>query len=155
MKLMSLFIGLFFMIINSADMNQIRDLYKHAHESKENTDRFYELTKESDQQDPVVLGYYGCATALKASFADGVWKKLSLFKEGRKLIDKAIISAPNNIELRMIRLSVQYGAPKILMYYSEIENDKAFILNNVDAVSSSGLQQFIKAFIANSEVFKE
>lgn len=143
------------MVTSTSDFDQIREAYKKAPESKENSERFYELTKQSDHSNPVLLGYYGCAIALKASFANKVWDKLLFFRTGRKLIDKSVASDPDNIELRMIRLSVQHEVPKILGYYGEIEKDKEFILSHINAFSSPELKELIKEFIANSEVFKQ
>lgn len=155
MKFLIIFIGLLVAVPSVTNLNQVRDSYRYASESKEKTEAFYELTKNSDYTSNLTLsGYYGCALTLKAAFAEKRGDKISFFKEGRKLIEDAIISEPDNIELRMIRLSVQYNAPRIVRYKGAIDIDKNFILENLDTVSSPKIKEFIKGFIAASAVFK-
>ncbi|WP_298538830.1 hypothetical protein [uncultured Aquimarina sp.] len=156
MKFFVLFIGLLFINITVNDITQVRSSYKYAKGSKENTEKFYELTKSLNYKESSVLSaYYGCALTLKASFSEKRGDKISFFKKGKKLIEEAIASDPNNIELRMIRLSVQISAPRITRYYKDIDADKSFLKENIDNVPSPELKKFIKGFISTSKAFKK
>ena len=157
MKFFVLFIGLF--ITNPTtmvDINQVRNSYRYAKDSKDNTEKFFELTQKTDyEEDPVLAAYYGCSLTLKAFYADRTGDKISFFKQGKKMIEAAAISDPNNIEIRMIRLSVQSTAPRITRYYKNIDADKNYIIQHIDNVSSPKLKDFIKGFMSESEVFTE
>ncbi|WP_299254169.1 hypothetical protein [uncultured Aquimarina sp.] len=156
MKFFALFVGLLFMNANTADIVEVRNSYRYAKDSKENTEKFYELTQSINHEESTVLSaYYGCALTLKASFSKKTMDKISFFKQGKKLIEEAIQSDPDNIELRMIRLSVQTSAPRITRYYRDIEEDKSFLTKNIDKVPSSKLKKFIKGFMSTSQAFKE
>ncbi|WP_299439103.1 hypothetical protein [uncultured Aquimarina sp.] len=156
MKFFALFIGLIFMNINPVDISEVRNSYKYAKDSKENTDKFYELIQKTNHQNDLVLSaYYGCALTLKASYAEKRGDKISFFKKGKKLIEAAIASDPSNIELRMIRLSVQSSAPRITRYYKHIDADKSFLVENIEKVSSPKLKEFIKGFMSSSNAFKK
>ncbi len=155
MKFLVFFIGLFTAITNNSDIHEIRNLYRNAKDSKANTEKFFEAAKKTDHNDnPVLSAYYGCALTLKASFSEKRGDKISYFREGKKLIQAAIESNPDNIELRMIRLSVQSSAPKITRYYKNIDEDKSFLKENIDKVSSPKLKEFIKGFMSTSRLFK-
>jgi hypothetical protein len=72
--------------------------------------------------------YTGGLKMKKSGYLQGAAKKISVFKEGRALLEKAIAQAPNNAEFRFIRLTIQENAPKILKYNKNIAEDKAIIL---------------------------
>ncbi|AXT53887.1 hypothetical protein D1818_24850 [Aquimarina sp. BL5] len=156
MKFFLLFIGLLFGNVATVDITEIRNSCKHAKDSKENVEKFYELTRSANYKGNSVLSaYYGCALTLKASFSEKRGDKISFFKQGKKLIEEAIASDPSNIELRMIRLSVQTSAPRITRYYREIDADKSFLIENIDKVPSLKLKKFIKGFMSTSAAFKK
>lgn len=156
MKFFALLIGFLFINTIVVDINEVRNSYRYAKESKDNTEKFFELTQKTDyEKDPVLTAYYGCSLALKAAYSDKTVNKISFFKRGKKMIEAAVASDPDNIEIRMIRLSVQSNAPKITRYYKNIDDDKDFIINNVDAISSPKLKELIKGFMSNSDLFTD
>ncbi|WP_378175358.1 hypothetical protein [Aquimarina sp. SS2-1] len=156
MKFLVVFIGLFLTNTSVGDLTTVRELYRFAKDSKENTEKFLQYIEKTDYQNDLVLkAYYGCALTLKASFSEKRGDKISLFKQGKKIIETAIEADPNNIELRMIRLSVQSNAPKITRYYRNIEEDKNYLLSHIDKVNSPKLKEFIKGFMSSSEVFEK
>ncbi|MEW7291661.1 hypothetical protein [Aquimarina sp. 2304DJ70-9] len=139
---------------NEISIEEIRSSYKICNESKENAEEFFELTKNAlHNQGAIYEGYHGAALALKASFLWNPFSKLSYFNKGKKMIDEAIQSEPDNIELRMIRLSIQSNAPKIAGYYQNIEEDKKFILGNIEGVSGQELKEYVEGYISHSPVF--
>ena len=69
-------------------------------------------------------------------------------KEGKALIEGAIEKEPENIELRMVRLSVQEHLPKIVPYRSEIKEDRAFIQNHI-AEQPQPLKKYIENYISS------
>ncbi|GAA0723375.1 hypothetical protein GCM10009430_26750 [Aquimarina litoralis] len=156
MKFLTLFIGLLFTsFTTTTDIVEVRNLYRYAKDTKENTEKFYKATQNTDYQgNPVLSAYHGCALTLKASYADRTGEKISFFRKGKKLIEAAIEVEPDNIELRMIRLSVQTSAPRITRYNKNKDEDKSFLTNNIEKVSSPKLKKFIKGFMSTSEAFK-
>ena len=154
MKILSIVFAILFGSNDAVSISTIRDAYKVCNESRENADAFYELTKKALQkEDPIYKGYHGAALALKAAFSWNPISKLSYFNKGKKLIDESIELDPNNIELRMIRLSIQSNTPKIVGYYKNIEEDRDFIRDNIDNVTSEEQKEYIQGFIEYSEVF--
>ncbi|KAA1244650.1 hypothetical protein [Aquimarina sp. RZ0] len=148
--------GLFFTIIHGIDVDEVRDAYRYANSSKEKTEQFYQLTQKTNHtKDNVMAAYYGCALTLKASISSKMGDKISYFKKGKKIIETAVQADPDNIEIRMIRLSVQMNAPRITGYRDDIEEDKNFMLKNINEVSSSKLKEFIKGFMSHSKIFSE
>jgi len=141
---------------NMVDISEIRESYRYAKKSAENTEKFYQLTSKSDySKNHIIAAYHGCALTLKAAFSSSIGNKISFFKQGKKLIEASIEKDPDNIELRMVRLSVQTSAPGITGYKKNIEEDKTFIINHIESISSISLKKFVKGFIRTSEAFEE
>lgn len=154
MKIISALFLFFFITNDVIRIEDIRDSYKTCAISKEKAEQFYELTEKALQNDGAIYqGYHGAALALKASFSWNPFNKLSYFNKSKKIIDKSIELEPDNIELRMIRLSIQSNAPKLAGYYKNIEEDRDFMLANIDKVNHAGLKEYLKGFIGHSDVF--
>lgn len=140
----------------AGELETIREAYRGITANQETIDEFYKLTQETmPTSKPVYLGYHGAALTLKASVAGSIKEKLSFFKEGKKLIEDAIVEDSTNIELRMIRLSVQSNVPKIMRYRKHIDEDKAYIKKHLSAVTDPDLKKLLNGFIKNSGAFSE
>ena len=153
----SIFILTFFFCVNmnAQDVLTLRDAFKVASQSKEQSQKFLELAEDaySENKSAVKQGYLGVALAVSASFSKNIFTKIGDFNKGKKMIDQAIEVDDKNIELRLIRLSIQANAPKIAGYYRNIDEDKDFIKKNLSNVNDPNLKQFIQGFIDDTDVF--
>jgi hypothetical protein len=154
MKSLFLLVGSIFFLAN-ADLAEIRKLYPKASvsdaESKEFASRLSAIDQNSDK---TLLAYKGASITLLAKYAKKPVEKLTKFKEGAKLIEMAAKSESNNIEIRLIRLSVQENVPNIVKYKSNLKEDAAFLLANYKQ-SPPAAKPYIKSFITQSKSFTE
>jgi hypothetical protein len=139
-----------------SDLSQIRAEYPEAAKNEEKANKLYEslsaITKEDDK---VLVAYKGAVSTIMAQFGKGIKEKTDLFKEGRDLLEYAVKAAPENIEIRCIRMSVQENSPKIVGYRDNIEDDKKFILTNYKHTRSKEVKKFVKNYALQSEAFDE
>lgn len=98
--------------------------------------------------------YEGALLMKKAALIQGPGKKLSVFKEGHELMERAIKEDSANAEYRFLRLIIQENAPKILGYNNEVETDAAFILENIQTLSPT-IQQALLDYSIKSKVLDE
>ncbi|MFT6638838.1 MAG: hypothetical protein ACJAYP_001424 [Flavobacterium sp.] len=133
---------------------EIREQYINAADSKSNADKFYNLVIKNKEDNVVYLAYKGAATALKSKFSTNKSEKKEMFIAGVTMVEKAIKNDPNNIEIRLIRLSIQENTPKILKYKSNITEDKNIIISTFDR-QSKDLKVYIKLYVKQSKVFTE
>lgn len=138
----------------SSDLSELRKLYPKAASSKENADNFLIKTAQINSSYPVILGYKGIAFTLKAKFEKELSKKKNDFKKGAQMLEESIQKAPENIELRVLRMSVQENSPKILNYNKNIQQDKNIISSNF-AKSKSEVKIFVAQFIEISKSFTD
>lgn len=140
----------------SPDLETVRQDYRKAAESEEATKKLFEGLTEIGKNDAVVLvAYKGAVTTMMAKYAEGIKNKKSFFKEGRDLLEYAIETEPENVEIRCIRLSVQENVPKITGYHRNRSDDKEFILANYTTMEDAGAKEFVKGYTASSDSFTE
>jgi len=151
---MKLFIScLFLLFLGKADIAEVRKLYTDAAKSEANANAFSDKVSDVQEDDAnkVLVAYKGCALTLKSKFSGVLGDKISFMKQGAKLIDAAAAAEPNNIEIRMIRLSVQESVPRIVNYRANKKEDKAVILKNYK--DAGEIKEYIRKFINQSKSF--
>ena len=82
------------------------------------------------------------------NFTLNPYTKYKIFKNSIKKLDRMIILNPQYIEIRFLRYLVQLNSPKILGYYTHIENDYKLIMSNINS-ETEDLQNFISTIINN------
>jgi len=152
-----LVLGFFLSIsILGINLSQVREKYPKAWNSPEITEAlFTSLSALKNTDNKVLFVYKGAVLTLKAKHAKGVKDKKAFFKEGATLIESAINTSPDNLEMRFIRMTVQENAPKIVRYNKEIEKDKRFVLDNYTLSDDKVLKKIIKQYINTSTLFTE
>lgn len=148
MKILS-WLLLFYCCFQTVETAQLREAYRTAANSIKEATVFIELTQHVDTS-AVQQAYLGAAFSLKAKFEG---KKIKNLKLAKKLIEKAVSSNPNNIEIRMIRLSVQENLPKIVGYNNAISSDKEFIKTHLKQVKNKKIKEYLQGFISSSKSF--
>ncbi|MCK0130972.1 hypothetical protein MWU59_05590 [Flavobacteriaceae bacterium F08102] len=151
MKIVSLF--LLALLVNPS-LTEIRALYVNAANSSVAANTLFERLEEVKETGPAVLvGYKAAAITLQAKQQKGAKQKKEKFKEGVDLLEKVLMAHPNEIELRLIRLSIQENAPKLLKYHDEIEIDKQFISTHFSSQKSKALKDHIRGYVLQSDSF--
>ena len=152
----SIFLFVFLSFVISAEITEIRELYKMADLSEDNAVqlelKLQEVTKSDDK---VLVAYKGAVNAMLAKYEKGVKNKKERFKNGVALLEYAAQEDVNNIEIIFVRLSVQQNSPKFLNYNKNIEVDKSYLLNNYPGIASEELRSYIKEYILHSNNFSE
>lgn len=152
MKLL-LFICLFLSFSNIPEIADIRKLYPTVVISEINAKEFAsKLANIEKENNKTLVAYKGASIVIMSRFKKEISEKSKNFKEGAKMIEFAMESEPNNIEIRLIRLSIQEKAPKIVNYNKNKKEDKVFLLDHYNE-QSGNLKAYIKDFILQSKSF--
>lgn len=117
--------------------------------------KVYAKVKKSSSQDNTINAYKGAIIASMANYSKVKEEKIGLFKEGKQLLEKAIASDNNNVELRFLRMTIQTNCPKALGYNKEIENDKKLILSKLSSIKDPGLKNMMSEFLLDSKFVSE
>ncbi len=154
---MKLLCFLLFVLSNvsfTPDLDQIRKEFKLATNNRESALALRkELESVSQQDNMVLVAYKGAVMTLSAKYTRENMERKNLFKDGVSLLEYAVSQKPENIEIRCLRFSIQENSPKFLKYKSNIQEDKAFILNQYENTNSKAVKDFVKSFVLQSTEF--
>ena len=99
---------------------------------------------KNHQSESIYKAYLGAYETIWANHAWNPMSKLNTFNQGKSKIEKAVLSSPENIEIKFLRYSIQRNAPKFLNYSKDLETDKNFILKNQHLVKDESLKNLLK-----------
>lgn len=146
---------LFCTFANAQELSDLRKLYPQASANPSSATAFAEKAAAFDTSGhPVVAAYKAAALTLKSKFSKKLGEKISFFKDGANRLDEAISHDPDNVEMRMIRLSIQENVPAIVNYKRNKQEDTHFIYSHFQELSG-GLREYIRNFILRSKSFSE
>lgn len=152
---MKLFLSIFLFISfsNTPEITDIRKLYSSVVISESNAKEFaLKLANIEKDDNKTLVAYKGASIVILSRYKKEIQEKSKKFKEGAKMVEFAVASEPNNIEIRMIRLSIQEKAPKIVNYNKNKKEDKEFLLDHYKE-QSGNLKAHIKNFMLQSKSF--
>lgn len=144
---------LFISFSNIPVIADIRKLYATVVISESNAKEFASKLADIQKEDnKTFVAYKGASIVILSRFKKEISEKSKNFKEGAKIVEFAVASEPNNIEIRMIRLSIQEKAPKIVNYNKNKKEDKDFLLDHYNE-QSGNLKAYLKNFMMQSKSF--
>jgi hypothetical protein len=122
---------LLFTSIQTTDLENARSYYKKASSDKKQAELLEKLCK--NKENITLKSYYGVSQCILASHHWSPYEKLRLLNKGLEILNNAIKLDNKNIEIRILRLSVETKIPSIVSFKSHIEEDKEWIKKNYDA----------------------
>lgn len=136
----------------SKDHSELRELFEYSVNNRQKAIEFSkEYSKHSQVPYDVRLAYEGMSYLMLCKHTGSVYDKYDNFVIGKEKLEKAISLSPNNVEFRFLRYGVQYNAPLILQYSSDIESDKQilkqFIQNAQNQQADPWLYRCVKTFL--------
>ena len=152
MRVIFIFIFLissFLINAHCSDLIKLRDIYILSQSDIQSCIRLNNLTKSCDSKlEPVQYSYNIISDLMLCNFTLNPYTKYKIFKNSIKKLDRVILLNPQNTEIRFLRYLVQLNSPKILGYYTHIENDYKLIMSNINS-ENEDLQNFISTIINN------
>jgi hypothetical protein len=133
------------------DIRQVRALYKKSATSKKACTELSVLLSRSGHGNPLLLGYKGSNVMMMAKYAFNPFTKMSHFKKGKEMLEKAVRLDSKNVELRLLRFVNQTNAPSFLAYNDHVETDKKFILAHLASPGEPGARDFIVTILQESK----
>jgi hypothetical protein len=137
-------------IKNLPSINEIRTLYEKSLKSEDDCTKLIKMLAPY-KNNPLLLGYSGCATMMMAKHVFSPFSKLSYFKEGKAMLEDAIKADEKKFELRFLRFTAQTNIPSFLGYHDSIEKDKNFILNSFSQIQDESLKQYVLPALKKSD----
>lgn len=117
--------------IQTTDLENARSYYKKASLDKKQAELLESLCK--NKENITLKSYYGVSQCILASHHWNPYEKLSLLNKGLGILNNSIKQDSKNLEIRILRLSVETKIPSIVSFKSHIAEDKEWIKKNFDS----------------------
>ncbi|SKB34075.1 hypothetical protein [Daejeonella lutea] len=121
--------------------------HKSTSSEKVCKDLIKELHPYNEKNNPLLLGYKGGANMLMAKYVINPFSKLSYFKKGKGMLEKAIQADNKNVELRFLRYTIQNNVPSFLGYNDHMTADKSFLTQSISNVRDPELKKIITSYL--------
>ena len=120
------------------DLSIIRENYLLAKDF-EGIEKLITLTN-SNNENPLIISYNIVAEIMMIKYEINPYKKLKVFNNLTHKIDSIISKNSNNVELRMLRYSIQKKSPFFLRYIDNINNDLNYIKQNLNTLTVNEIE---------------
>ncbi|KAA3613285.1 MAG: hypothetical protein DWQ05_17505 [Calditrichaeota bacterium] len=156
-----LLFGIFLNTVSAQDslLVKTRNMYVKAAQNEDMFNEFLlHLEEEEIKASPTISGYKAVGYFLKSRYSFNPFSRWKSFKKGKKLLKKAIDTAPAVVELNYLRFTIQTKAPKFLHYRSQITTDKQKLfeyLRKEQTVIDPDLRHRILTFLEASDFCSE
>jgi hypothetical protein len=120
---------------NSA--NQLKKEYAKALDNFELAPAVYDLYCQVANPSAQTLAYKGALEAIMTKTTWNIFKKINYLNKSEESLQHAVEMAPENIEVRFIRLAVQHEIPSYLGYSNNIKEDIQFITSHFNQLQTA------------------
>lgn len=120
------------------EISIIRENYLLAKDF-EGIEKLITLTN-SNNENPLVISYNIVAEIMMIKYERNPYKKLKIFNHLTHKIDSIISENSNNVELRMLRYSIQKKSPFFLRYVDNINKDLNYIKQNLNTLTLNEIE---------------
>jgi hypothetical protein len=114
--------------IPAQSIETIRLKFRKAAENEAIAKDLLSSLQHSGNKDPLILGYLAATEALMAKHAFLPTSKYSWCKRAMNDFSNAIHMAPENLEIRYLRIAVEVNLPSLLGMSGDIKEDKTMIV---------------------------
>ena len=121
-----------------SELSEIRENYLLAKDFK-GIEKLINLTK-SDNENPVIISYNIVGEIMMIKYEMNPYKKLKEFNFLTNKIDSIISKNSKNVELRMLRYSIQKKSPFFLRYIDNINSDLTYIKQNLNTLTVNEIE---------------
>ena len=101
---------------------------------------------ENNLDHPVILAYNYTGKLMMLDYSNNPFEKYKVFKTKTKQIDSIISKNQKNIEIRLLRYTLQKSSPYFLKYNSDISSDLNYIKSHLHK-ESENLQSYIETLL--------
>jgi hypothetical protein len=119
---------------------QIRSRYRESVKDRDEAQALWRSLKSSRAKDGVILAYQAATRVLMSHHSWMPLEKLAYLKEAMGLFRQAVRQAPDNVEVRFLRFSIEHSLPAYLSESGDLDEDKATIIAQLHRHAEFDLQ---------------
>lgn len=137
-------------------LNEIRSEFHAVVENPEDSRRFHDYLGKIEKPSSTVKAYQAVSEALLAQVVWNPFNKLAQVMKYDKQMETVISEDPDNVEIRFLRLAIEYNLPSFLGMSTHINDDTQVIIQNMSSISSMQLDKsygrYVFHFLSQTEL---
>ncbi len=131
----------------SQSIDKVRMVFHKAVLKPEESRDFHSYMKELNQTSTTIDAYRAVSEAMLAQVLWSPFAKYSQVKKYQVGMEKAVSHNPDNLEIRFLRLAIEYNLPSFLGMSEHVEEDLDLILKNLPSISEINLDPDYSQYI--------
>lgn len=128
----------------STDLEKVRAQFYQAVENKAVAEKFFKSMEIEQGISAVHLAYYGSAQTLMGKHAWNPYQKLAHLRSGMQVLSNASKKAPDNLEIRFLRFSIEHYLPAFLGMSKHLDEDRKKIVSLVQKRQYGSLDKDVR-----------
>lgn len=141
-------------LAQTINLQDVRKDFSKGIKDKSLCERYWK-NLEKHSVSTVEKGYAAAFHMFMAKHTSNPFKKMSYFNGGQKKLEELIKKDPTNVELRFIRLCIQYYVPKYLGYRDNIEEDKDYLVQNLRSIKDANTKEILFNYLKGANMYSE
>jgi len=129
-------VATFLLTAQDVELNKLRKAFHKAVVDESESKDFHSLFSTIKGSSATIDAYQATSEAMLARVLWNPFSKLEQVKKYDSKIEKAVEEAPDDLEIRFLRMSIEYNLPSFFGMKKHLEEDLAVILSNLASVSS-------------------
>ncbi|MEJ2881215.1 hypothetical protein [Pedobacter sp. GR22-6] len=155
LSLLICFINLY-VYSDEAKVQDLRKLFYAAENSRTAYQKLAASVAGIDTKSaPILVCYKGVTEMMAAKYTLNPFSKMSSFRKGKSLLEKAVKQDPEHPEIRFLRFSVQTNLPGFLGYDEHIQEDKQALLKQLPNIEDKDLKNKVIQYLSSSKYCSE
>lgn len=131
----------------SQTIEEVRTSFHSAVLDPEESKAFHEFVEDLKLSSPTLKAYKAVSEAMLARVVWNPFTKLSQVLKFGDLIEMAVLEDPENIEIRFLRLAIEYNLPKFLGMSDHLIEDRDVIVKNMGTIKTIGVDSAFGNYI--------
>ncbi len=147
------------LLVLSSEAQSLLEVRKNFHDAvmePKRTKEFHRYLKESELTSATINAYRAASEAMMARVVWNPISKLAQVIKYAEMMENAVMSDKDNIEIRFLRLSIEYNIPKFLGMSKNLEQDTDMIVKNLSDVQNMDLDpsygRYILSFLETTKL---
>lgn len=128
-------------------IGEIRSEFHAVVQNPDDSRTFHKFLKDIEEPSSTIKAYQAVSEALLAQVVWNPFSKLSQVVKYDKQMKVAVEEDPQNIEIRFLRLAIEYNLPSFLGMSTHLEEDVAKIVDGLSSVSEMQVNPMFGKYI--------
>lgn len=111
-------------------MTELRKSLRDGQENKEIAEKTHQILEVTNSSNPRFNALKASNYGVMCIHHKSPIKRMNYLRKMSAIINQAVEQAPNDLEVRLIRLSIETQVPKILGFSTHIKKDRDFVKAN-------------------------